>query len=80
MTLKEFLTAISTDAEQLAAFQADPDKAMQAVGLTPQEQELMKSGDEQRVREYLQEKGEVPVSLMVSFLVSPPGDSLKKNS
>jgi hypothetical protein len=59
MTLKEFLTAIATDAEQLAAFQADPDKAMQSAGLTPEEQELMKSGDEQRTREYLQGKGEI---------------------
>lgn len=56
MTLREFLITLATDAEQLAAFRADKDKSMQAAGLSPQEQALVKSHDEERIRQYIQEQ------------------------
>lgn len=55
MTLREFLSALATDADQLAAFQANPDKAMQDAGLSSEEQELVKSGNQERVYRYFQE-------------------------
>jgi hypothetical protein len=58
MTLREFLTALATDANQLTAFQANPDKAMQEAGLSPEEQELVKSQNEERIKQYLQASGE----------------------
>ncbi len=58
MSLREFLTALATDASQLTAFQANPDKAMQDAGLSSEEQELVKSRDEARIRQYIQGSGE----------------------
>jgi hypothetical protein len=55
MSLREFLSTLATDPERLAAFQANPDAIMQEAGLTAEEQEVVKSADEQRIRQYLQE-------------------------
>lgn len=67
MTLLEFLTALSTDAEKYAAFQDNPEKTMEEAGISPEEQELLKSNDEQRIREYLHEKSGVPLTASIKL-------------
>lgn len=74
MTLREFLSSLATDADQLAAFQANPDKVMQAAGLSTEEQELVQSGNQAQIIQYLQgrEPGDVDPPPMVVVQSSLP--------
>lgn len=62
MTLLEFLTMLGTDAEKYAVFQDNPEKVMEEAGISAEEQDLLKTNDEQRIREYLHQKSGVPLT------------------
>ena len=62
MTLLEFLTMLATDSAKYAAFQESPEKIMEEAGISVEEQDLLKTNDEQRIREYLHQKSGVPLT------------------
>ena len=47
--LSDFLVALASDHDQMAAFLADPDRACDAAGLTREEREAVRSRDAQRL-------------------------------
>lgn len=51
--LYDFLRALSDDPNKLTEFENDPEQAMTAAGLTEEEKDLIKSGDEQRIMRHL---------------------------
>ena len=51
--LYEFLKALSESEEKLSAFERDADEAMTAAGLSEDEKDLVRSGDEQRIMRHL---------------------------
>jgi hypothetical protein len=71
MTLREYLVSLATNAETLAAFQANPDQAMQKAGLNPEERELVKSRDEGRIKAYVAGREGADTPVMVIILTPP---------
>ena len=51
--LHQFLVGLSSDANLQESYKSDPKAAMDAAGLTEEEQGLVSSGDEQALRKYL---------------------------
>jgi hypothetical protein len=65
-TLASFLAQLTTDADLQAKFRADPDGVMKAAGLTAEESQLLRSGDAQKISDYL--GGEGPVAGVIVFI------------
>ena len=67
--LKDFLTELAANPKKLGEFIADADKAMKAVDLPAEDQEILKSGDVSRIHARLMgmpERAEVPPVVVVT--------------
>jgi hypothetical protein len=51
--LMRYLVRVASDVDALAAFMDAPEKAMAAAGVTQEEQDLIRSGDQNRIYAYL---------------------------
>ncbi|WLA39759.1 hypothetical protein QNJ95_44205 [Bradyrhizobium elkanii] len=51
--LYEFLRELNDDSNKLTEFENDPEAAMTAAGLTNEEKEVVKSGDEEQIMRQL---------------------------
>jgi hypothetical protein len=49
----DFITKLSTDPDFRTRFRADPDKVMDEEGLSPEDKEVLKSEDPERIRKHL---------------------------
>lgn len=67
--LLDFFLSLN-DGETLKRFQADPESAMSAAGLSDDDKALIRSGDEARVREALGEAG-----AGISYVIVPGTES-----
>jgi hypothetical protein len=51
--LYDFLRGLNDDPYKLTEFENDPEQAMTAAGLTEEEMDIVKSGDEERIMRHL---------------------------
>lgn len=65
--LHSFLVALSKHSDLQAAFKADKDKVMQEAGLSAKEQDLVRSGDIDGIRDYLGDEYAKASAIKVTF-------------
>ncbi len=53
----DFITKLSRDPKLREGFKKDPDKTMDAHGLSAKDKEVLKSGDPEKIRQHLGDDG-----------------------
>lgn len=81
MTIAEFLISLAEEPERLRAFRADPEGELSKSGLSKKQQELILSGDAQRIQHVVEYESDVTGRIIVCAIVClpepppPPEDS-----
>lgn len=70
--LRAFMVRLATDPERLAAFIDDADAAMADAGLSAEERELVRSGDQDRLYEALADRRGTPRPARPTGAAEPP--------
>lgn len=72
MTVADYLIALAEDPERLRAFRADPAGELAKSGLTRKQQELILSGDAQRIQHVVEYESDVAGRIIVCAIVCVP--------
>jgi len=63
----DFIVQLSREPKLRESFKQDPDGVMDAQGLTAEEKALLRSGDSDKIREYL--GGDAPTGVLVIMFI-----------
>jgi hypothetical protein len=72
MTIAEYLIGLVDDPERLSAFRADPAGELSRSGLNGKQQELILSGDAQRIQHVVEYESDVAGRVIVCAIVCTP--------
>lgn len=72
MTIAEYLIGLVEDPERLSAFRADPEGELAKSGLSAKQQELILSGDAQRIQHVVEYESDVAGKIIVCAIVCDP--------
>ena len=63
----EFIVRLSREPELRASFKENPDKVMDAHGLTAEDKAVLRSGDSEKIRQYL--GGDAPTGCCIIMFI-----------